>query len=191
MKIFTYMKQSPNSVLNAELKLLSLAGNGWLVRRMRKATCLLGQGNLWRCQETLFGLHTKPAVYGARWLTARVCHTVQECAEGLSLAACAQCVRQAPARPSHQSTGLGLISPAESPGAEPGWSKVQLPGCATRLAAWCKDTYSVPEPAPLPWALPVVAVVSGCGGFAMAFCMNGTPKCLLKQGPNHYEANCF
>lgn len=64
--------------------------------------------------------------------------------------------------------------------------RVQLPGCTAWLAAWCKDTYLVPEPAPLPWALPAVAVISGCGGFAMAFCMSGTPKC-----PNHYESNCF
>lgn len=148
-------------------------------------------GKLWKCREALFGLHTE--VYRVKWLTACLCHTVHEHMWGLSPAACAQCMGEAPAYPCHYGTSPGLISPAESSGAVPVWYCSWGTICSLCYRTGCVvygHTF-VPESALLPWALPVAALISGCGGFPVAFCTNKTPKCLLKQGSSHYKVNCF
>lgn len=109
----------------------------------------MGQGNLWRCQDALFGLHTKPAVYEARWLTACLSCVV------LGLSAW-QSVPHIQDR--HQHTRLvvalalvSLVLPrALGQCQADAASRAQFAVCAAGLVA-----------------LPVAAGVSGCGGFPM------------------------
>jgi len=143
---------------------------------MSKATFLLGQGKLWRYQEALFALRTRPAAYGARWLITLLCHAVWERAWGLSLAACAQCVGQASAQPSYRGTGPGLVSLAESQGIA---RLIRHPGLnSLSVLDWLRGVRTHIQPLNLhyclglcQWLLLFQAVV--------AFRVSETPKCLL------------